>query len=325
MFYGSDLFDDQEEWFVETVRAACENDRVNWIIKLHPANVWKLQARPLRRTSSTSSSAIREHVGSAPGARPRASPRHGHQHVVAVRHHRLGRDDPRLGRLRAAVLRHACADRRNRLLLGSRLHGRLRLRRRVPRAASRGSRRSRRRTTSEVELARKHAHALFRLRQTRFTSFRTVFQPLERIDRPSRPRSRRQRGTPDELAASLRPASASGPCAHASSTTSSCRSFVSMRGSSSSGSSFVARRGSVVSPAAQPELARAVAAWSRCGCRTGSRAPTFRRRPRRSRACARARRAAPARRAGRGGGAPSRGRSPRARGCTSSRQPSSVR
>ena len=46
--------------------------------------------------------------------------------------------------------------------------------------------------------------------------------------------------------------SASGPSAPASSTTSSCRSFVSMRGSSSSGSSVVARRGSVVRPAAQP-------------------------------------------------------------------------
>jgi hypothetical protein len=43
LFYGTDLFDDYEEWLVETVRAACANPAVNWIIKLHPANVWKLK------------------------------------------------------------------------------------------------------------------------------------------------------------------------------------------------------------------------------------------------------------------------------------------
>jgi hypothetical protein len=38
---GIDLFRDYEEWFVETVRAACANDRVNWVIKIHPAHVGK--------------------------------------------------------------------------------------------------------------------------------------------------------------------------------------------------------------------------------------------------------------------------------------------
>jgi hypothetical protein len=41
LFYGDDLFADQEEWLVETVRAAAANDQLNWIVKLHPANVWK--------------------------------------------------------------------------------------------------------------------------------------------------------------------------------------------------------------------------------------------------------------------------------------------
>src|SRR5690606_9849003 len=35
---GVDLFRDYEEWLVETVRAACANDRVNWVIKIHPAH-----------------------------------------------------------------------------------------------------------------------------------------------------------------------------------------------------------------------------------------------------------------------------------------------
>jgi hypothetical protein len=40
LFYGADLFaGGYEEWLVETVRAARRNTSVNWILKLHPANV----------------------------------------------------------------------------------------------------------------------------------------------------------------------------------------------------------------------------------------------------------------------------------------------
>lgn len=39
LFYGQDLFDGGfAQWLVETVRAARDNPRVNWILKLHPAN-----------------------------------------------------------------------------------------------------------------------------------------------------------------------------------------------------------------------------------------------------------------------------------------------
>ncbi len=41
LFYGEDLFDDYGHWFIETVKAACQNDKLNWLIKVHPANVWK--------------------------------------------------------------------------------------------------------------------------------------------------------------------------------------------------------------------------------------------------------------------------------------------
>ncbi len=42
-FYGEDLFQDYSEWFVETIKAACANDRLHWIVKLHPAHVVKAQ------------------------------------------------------------------------------------------------------------------------------------------------------------------------------------------------------------------------------------------------------------------------------------------
>lgn len=39
--WGSNLFANYDEWFVETVRAACANDGVNWAVKIHPVYVHK--------------------------------------------------------------------------------------------------------------------------------------------------------------------------------------------------------------------------------------------------------------------------------------------
>jgi hypothetical protein len=43
-FYGESLYDDYQQWFVETVRLANRSPHVNWVIKLHPVNVWRLAA-----------------------------------------------------------------------------------------------------------------------------------------------------------------------------------------------------------------------------------------------------------------------------------------
>lgn len=40
-FFGEDLFADFDDWLVQTVRAACQNPHLNWIVKLHPLNVLK--------------------------------------------------------------------------------------------------------------------------------------------------------------------------------------------------------------------------------------------------------------------------------------------
>ena len=42
-FYGKNLFDDYEEWLIQTVKVACKNDKVNWIIKVHPDYAWKMK------------------------------------------------------------------------------------------------------------------------------------------------------------------------------------------------------------------------------------------------------------------------------------------
>jgi hypothetical protein len=40
-FFGEDLFENYTQWLIETIRAACANDRVQWIVKLHPAHLVK--------------------------------------------------------------------------------------------------------------------------------------------------------------------------------------------------------------------------------------------------------------------------------------------
>ena len=42
-FWGTDLFSNYEEWFVETVKGAIKNENLNWIVKVHPANKIKDQ------------------------------------------------------------------------------------------------------------------------------------------------------------------------------------------------------------------------------------------------------------------------------------------
>ncbi|HZB23540.1 MAG TPA: hypothetical protein VE444_06805, partial [Gaiellaceae bacterium] len=182
MFFGRDLFADQEEWFVESVRAACANDRVNWIVKLHPANVWKR-----RRDSVTGEldehGAIREHVGELPphvtllepdtdistwslfdvtdwGVTIRGSigfelPCFGKPALTAGTGFYSGRG--------FTVDSDTAAEYLQRLAT---IHE-------LPPAAP-----------DAVELAKKHAYGLFKLRQTRFTSFRSVFKPVEQIDDP---------------------------------------------------------------------------------------------------------------------------------------------
>lgn len=40
-FYGESLFPDYETWLVETVQGAIANPALNWVIKVHPVNVWR--------------------------------------------------------------------------------------------------------------------------------------------------------------------------------------------------------------------------------------------------------------------------------------------
>jgi hypothetical protein len=201
MFYGRDLFADQEEWFVETVRAASANDAVNWIVKLHPANVWK-RKRDGVTADLDELVAIRTRVGALPS----------HVHVleptseistwslfgitdwgVTIRGS-VGFELPCFG---TPVLtagtgfysgRGFTVDSATPEEYLERL-GRIQ---ELPRL-----------NDDTVRLARRHAHALFRLRQTRFRSFRVRYMPLERIDHPFEATIDVLARSPDELDSDL--------------------------------------------------------------------------------------------------------------------------
>ncbi len=64
-FWGADLFENYEEWFVETVRAACKNTAVNWVVKVHPANIVK-NHRDGVSTEHSELTAIRQSIGELP-------------------------------------------------------------------------------------------------------------------------------------------------------------------------------------------------------------------------------------------------------------------
>ncbi|HET6388693.1 hypothetical protein [Hyphomicrobium sp.] len=62
---GRDLFNDYEEWLVETVRAACANTQLQWLIKIHPAHVGK-NAIDFEAVEPSEVRILRERIGTLP-------------------------------------------------------------------------------------------------------------------------------------------------------------------------------------------------------------------------------------------------------------------
>jgi hypothetical protein len=199
MFYGRDLFADQEEWFVETVRAACANDRVNWVVKLHPANVWKLR-RDRYEGELDELRAIRERVGDLPAHVRVLAPDSDistwslfdvTDWGVTIRGS-VGFELPCFG---VPVLTAGTGFYSGRgftvdSATAEEYLARLGAIEETPALRP-----------EQVELARKHAYGLFRLRQTRFSTFRAVYQPIERVDQPFEATIELRVGSAAELAA----------------------------------------------------------------------------------------------------------------------------
>jgi hypothetical protein len=65
LFWGTCLFRDFEEWLIETVRVACANEAVNWVIKIHPAHVGK-SVREGFHNEPAEVITLRQHIGKLP-------------------------------------------------------------------------------------------------------------------------------------------------------------------------------------------------------------------------------------------------------------------
>jgi hypothetical protein len=66
LFYGHDIFNDFEDWLIETLRVAITNKNVVWLLKLHPANIWKLKRSNLDPTILSELEVINKEFGTLP-------------------------------------------------------------------------------------------------------------------------------------------------------------------------------------------------------------------------------------------------------------------
>ncbi|MHB8643758.1 MAG: hypothetical protein ACYDA3_12835 [Gaiellaceae bacterium] len=178
LFYGDDLFEDQEQWLVESVKAACANDSVNWIIKLHPANVYKAET-----TELNDEAAIRDAVGPLPPhvtlLRPETEINTYSLFAVAdygiTIRGTIGMELPCFGirTLTAGTGRYSGFGFTDDSSSASEYLGKLARINELPRL-----------TDDETLLAKKHAYGLFRLRPFKFSSYEAHFMAAERLDHP---------------------------------------------------------------------------------------------------------------------------------------------
>jgi hypothetical protein len=178
LFYGEDLFEDQEQWLVESVKAACANNSVNWIIKLHPANMYKAESAELNDEA-----AIRDAVGTLPAhvklLRPE-TPINTYSlfaladYGITIRG-TIGIELPCFGirTLTAGTGRYSGFGFTDDSVSAAEFLAKLARIHQLPRL-----------TQDETLLAKKHAYGLFRLRPFRFSSYEAHFMAADRLDHP---------------------------------------------------------------------------------------------------------------------------------------------
>jgi hypothetical protein len=65
LFWGTDLFSNYQDWLIATVRAACANPNLNWLIKIHPVHVQKRAVEGYLEDASETA-VIHKYVGELP-------------------------------------------------------------------------------------------------------------------------------------------------------------------------------------------------------------------------------------------------------------------
>jgi hypothetical protein len=182
LFYGEDLFENYGAWFVATVRAAAANPNLNWLIKLHPANLWK-RAREAVAGEYSELRLIAARIGALPPHVKLVAPDNDiatlslfqfTDYGVTVRG-TSGMELPCFGKptVTAGTGRYSglgftddSTSAQQYLTRLATLHLRAPL------------------SLEETALARRHAHAAFLLRPWRMTSFKSIFARQERGSAP---------------------------------------------------------------------------------------------------------------------------------------------
>lgn len=170
LFYGEDLFEDLEEWFVASVKAACENPHVNWVVKLHPANRFKSPTGELNDLV-----AIRERIGELPAHVKLLMPEtdintysffDAIDYAITVRG-TVGMETPAFGvrTLTAGTGRYSGLGFTDDSTTADEYLEKLRRLQELPPLSA-----------DETLLGKRHAYGLFRLRPFRFTSYRSQFR-----------------------------------------------------------------------------------------------------------------------------------------------------
>jgi hypothetical protein len=193
LFYGEDLFEDQETWLVESVRAACENPNVNWVVKLHPANMYKAE-----RGELNDKVAIREAVGALPPHVKLLEPEteintfslfEAADYGITIRG-TIGMELPAFGIpvLTAGTGRYSGFGFTNDSGSAAEYLGKLRAIETIPALSE-----------EETLLAKRHAYGLFRLRPFRFSSYAAHFMPATRLRHPLSHNLELLRRSPEEV------------------------------------------------------------------------------------------------------------------------------
>lgn len=65
-FFGTDLFKDYVEWLVETVRAAVANPAIDWLVKVHPSNLWRGELDSLLKGRYEEERVLGDAIGALP-------------------------------------------------------------------------------------------------------------------------------------------------------------------------------------------------------------------------------------------------------------------
>lgn len=183
--YGESLFDDYEEWLVETVKAASANPAVNWVVKFHPANLWKSK-QVHHRGELWDRAAIRKHVGPLPDHVKLLDPE------TEINTWSLFEVTDYCVTVRGTIgIEMACFGVRV-FTAGSGRYSGLGF---TEDSRSREEYLSKLRSIhafpalarEQVDLAKRHAHVLFLLRPWRMRTFDVIYLPVQKADHPLNP------------------------------------------------------------------------------------------------------------------------------------------